>query len=162
MGISFKNHSGSFRSTPRPWDHLPPEPGAPMCAPRSDPLSLPTRNSLFQPLRFTPKVIPLAPKFKEKDESCRDFLEHYTKLKPNWGEATGAEGPLPSTPSPPHRRERVPFGEVSYMIQKKPHQQIPKRHHPIRKLSKNAMESKFTPTVTPMEQARIDRMMKHY
>ena len=98
MGISFKNHSGSFRSTPRPWDHLPPEPGAPMCAPRSDPHSLPTRNILFRHLRFTPKVIPLSPKFKEKDEPRRDCLEYYTKLKPKWGEATGAEGPLPSTP----------------------------------------------------------------
>ena len=136
MGISFKNHSGSFRSTPRPWDHLPPEPGAPMCAPRSDPLSLPTRNSLFQPLRFTPKVIPLAPKFKEKDESRRDFLEHYTKLKPNWGEATGAEGPLPPTPSLATRREHRPFGAVSYMIQKKPPRPITKRPYPIRKLSR--------------------------
>ena len=78
------------------------------------------------------------------------------------GEATGAEGPLPSTPPPPHRRERVPLDAVSYMLQKKPHQQIPKRHRPIRKLSKNAMELKFTPTVTPMEPARIDRMMKNY
>ena len=162
MGKSFKNHSGAFRSTPRPWNHLRPEPSAPKRAPRTAPLTLPTCNSLFQPIRFTPKAMPLAPKFREKDESRRDFLEHYTKLKPTWGEATGAEGPLPPTPSLADRRGRLPFGEVSYVAPKKPHRQISKRHRPIRKLSRIAAESKFTPTVSPMEQARIDRIMKNY
>ena len=162
MGKSFKNHSGSFSPTPRPWDHLPPESGAPKCVSRTPPVSPPTSTSLFKPNRFTPRVRPLPPPFKENVESCRDFLEHYTKLKPTWGEATGAEGPLPPTPSLATRREHRPFGAVSYMIQKKPPRPIMKRPYPIRKLSRIAMAATFTQAVSPMEQARIDRVMKNY
>ena len=161
MGKSFKNKSGPFSSTPRPWEHLPPESSSPKRVARRT-TDLPPPNSLLsQPTRFTPSVAPLAPPFKENVETCRDFLEHYTKLKPSFSEAVGAEGSLPPNPPLAHRREKRPFGAVSYMLRKKPLPLI-KKTRPLRKLAIAEMEAMVTPPSTPKEKARIDRVMRSY
>ena len=162
MGKSFKNKSGSFSSTPRPWDHLPPESSSPKRVASRTPDAAPPNSFLFKPKRFTPSVAPLAPPFKENAETRRAFLEHYTKLKPSFGEEVVAEGALP--PNPPliaHRREKRPFDAISYMLRPRRSPLI-KKARPLRKLGIAEMEAMVTPASTPKEKARIDRVMRRY
>ena len=162
MGKSFKNKSGSFSPTPRPWGHLPPESSSPKRVARRSPDLTPPNSFLSQRTRFTPSVAPLSPPFKENTETRRALLEHYTKLKPSFSEEVLGEGALqPNPPLISHHREKRPFEAVSYMLRPR-HLPLIKKARPLMKLDIAEMEAMVTPDSTPKEKARIGRVMRRY
>ena len=163
MGVTFTTKSGAFRQKPLPWDHLEFQPETPRSPVRRSG-SAASHTTLFQPREEFPIVKPLAPPFKQCDETCRDFLEHWASLGPNSSDIAEPERPLPPNPKLAHpREERKPFNEMEYISRKRAVAPSPyTRERRTKKASRQQAEEQITPAESEAEMQRIQRIFRTY